>query len=260
MTAPLLEALGLEPGIVCAVGAGGKKTLLYRIAAAWPGRVAITNTVYARLVPAEVGAPVLLSPRSELAGTVRETRESRFAYSLPDTKSGRQAGIEGQQIAEIHRDAGLDLTLVKADGARMRWLKAPAANEPVLPPGTDRVLAVASARALGEPLGERIAHRLDAVAAATGLSPGDLVTPDAMARLFLSERGVAAHLGRVPVIPVINMVDDDERRALARTVAEHILGESTRFDRVVLTCLKRPGDDWVEVIAPGGRTSREASA
>ena len=256
----LVKALGIRPGIVCAVGAGGKKTLLYRIAAAWPGRVAITNTVYARLVPDEVGAPVFLSPAETLSDTVRGTGERRFAYSLPEAKSGRQAGIEGERIAAIHRIAGLDLTLVKADGARMRWLKAPRANEPVLPPDTDRVLAVLSARALGESLGDRIAHRADAVGAAMGLRVGDTVTPSAMARLFLSDSGVASNLGTVPVVPVINMVDDEDRRTLARETAAHILAASTRFDRVVLTCLKDRGAVRVETITTRDPAVRESCA
>ena len=260
MSMALSEALGIRSGIVCAVGAGGKKTLLYRIAEAWPHRVAITNTVYARLVPTEVGAPVLLSPVEGLAGTVARSVDRRFAYSSPETKNGRQAGLEGSLIATIHRTAGLDLTLVKADGARMRWLKAPREDEPVLPPGTSRVLAVLSARALGEPLSERIAHRPDAVGAAAGLEMGDPVTPEAMARLFLSDRGVTGNLGTVPVVPVINMVDDDERRALARETAVHMLSASTRFDRVVLTCLKHRDAVWVETIRPGGARTREATA
>jgi probable selenium-dependent hydroxylase accessory protein YqeC len=256
----LIEALGIRPGIVCAVGAGGKKTLLYRIAEAWPGRVAITNTVYARLVPEEVGAPVFLRPVETLLDTVRATGERRFAYALPEAKSGRQAGIDGARIAAIHRSANLDLTLVKADGARMRWLKAPREREPVLPPDTDRVLAVLSARALGEPLGDRIAHRPEAVGAAMGLAVGETVTPAAMARLFLGDRGVTSNLGSLPVVPVINMVDDDERRALARETAARVLAAGSRFDRVVLTCLKDPEAVQVETITTSDKAVKEASA
>ena len=40
----LLEALDIDGGIVAAIGAGGKKSLLYAIAAASRGRVAWTAT------------------------------------------------------------------------------------------------------------------------------------------------------------------------------------------------------------------------
>ncbi len=40
--ASLLDLLDARAGIVCAVGAGGKKSLLRHLATAHPGRVAIT--------------------------------------------------------------------------------------------------------------------------------------------------------------------------------------------------------------------------
>ena len=42
----LARALGVTGGIVCAAGAGGKKSLLYALARAWPGRVGVTATVH----------------------------------------------------------------------------------------------------------------------------------------------------------------------------------------------------------------------
>ena len=41
----LLDALEAHSGLVCFVGAGGKKTILYRLGAAHPGRVGITATL-----------------------------------------------------------------------------------------------------------------------------------------------------------------------------------------------------------------------
>ena len=55
--------------------------------------------------------------------------------------------------------------LIKADGARMRMVKAPAENEPVLAPEIATVLALVSVRALGRPLDETVAHRPERVAA-----------------------------------------------------------------------------------------------
>ncbi len=233
----LIEALDVNGGIVCAVGAGGKKTLLYRLAEAFPGRVAITNTVFAAPVPASVGASNVIARPAKLQERVREAGGNRLAYTLPDIKSGRHAGVPAELVSAIHRSANLDLTLVKADGARMRWLKAPAENEPVLPPGTTRVLVLLSARALGEPLSARVAHRVDAVAKITGLTPGETVNPTAFARLFSSASGVAARTAGAPAMAIINMVDDANRLGLAEQAARAMLDQTDRFDRVVLTRL-----------------------
>ena len=42
----LLDLLDASTGVVCAVGAGGKKTLLNHLATTHPGRVALTTTVF----------------------------------------------------------------------------------------------------------------------------------------------------------------------------------------------------------------------
>ena len=50
MTA-LIDALGAHSGIVCAVGAGGKKSVLYQLAREHCGRFALTATVHTTTFP-----------------------------------------------------------------------------------------------------------------------------------------------------------------------------------------------------------------
>ncbi|MCB1808645.1 MAG: hypothetical protein KDJ99_26900, partial [Candidatus Competibacteraceae bacterium] len=42
----LLDSLQIQGGIVCLVGAGGKKTTLYALAQRFSGRIGITTTVH----------------------------------------------------------------------------------------------------------------------------------------------------------------------------------------------------------------------
>ena len=52
----LLDVLEAREGIVCAIGAGGKKSTLYALARHHPGKVAITATVYNTFFPADLDA------------------------------------------------------------------------------------------------------------------------------------------------------------------------------------------------------------
>ena len=239
--ADLLELLGAGEGVVCATGAGGKKSVLFAIAARHAGRVAFTTTVRTLPPPAALGGQVILAAEDRLEAELRELGAQPFvAYACPGDKPGRLAGVPGGRITALHQALGFDLTLVKADGARMRWVKAPAPDEPVLPPGTTTLLPVLSARALGEPLGERIAHRVERIAAIAGIAPGEKFTPACAARLLASEQGLLKDAGDARVVPVINMVDDAEKLALASAAAEAALELTQRFDRVVLMRLNRP--------------------
>jgi probable selenium-dependent hydroxylase accessory protein YqeC len=244
----LLDLLYAHNGIVCATGAGGKKSVLFALAAQHPGRVAFTTTVHTLPPPESLGARLIIAPDERLDDELRALGEVRFvAYACPGDKPGRLTGVPAARIDALHAALGFDLSLVKADGARMRWIKAPAADEPVLPPGMTTLVPVMSARALGEPLGERIAHRVERIAALTGAVPGEALLPVHAARLLASPDGLLKGAGNARVVPVINMVDDPARLQLATETARRALALTARFDRVVLARLKDP-DPVVAVI------------
>jgi probable selenium-dependent hydroxylase accessory protein YqeC len=233
----LLDAFNAHAGIVCAVGAGGKKTSLYALAAAHPGRVGYTATVFTARFPRRLNAHERITEAGDLPEQLAALREHpRIAYARPTPKSGRVAGVEPGLIGACHERGDFDLTLVKADGARMRAIKAPAAGEPVLPPAATTVLIVASAAAIGQPVDERIAHRPERLARVTGVEPGASLSAAAVGRLLAADDG---GLQGIPpgatAIAVINAVDDATLRARAASAAQTALAATPRLERVVLT-------------------------
>ena len=76
---------------MCAVGAGGKKTTLYRLAAAHPGRVGLTATVTTVPVPEPYFDRRVLAPLDRIMDDVLGAREARHvAFTTPSDKAGRQ--------------------------------------------------------------------------------------------------------------------------------------------------------------------------
>jgi len=239
MSDELLDALQARSGIVCAVGAGGKKTTLYALARAHPGRVGLTTTVFMTRFSRRFEGERLVCDADDPAAEVARaaTHQRRVAWARPAEKSGRVGGVGVETIAPTHAAAGFDVTLVKADGARMRAIKAPRADEPVVPAAATSILCLVSAAAIGQPLDERIAHRPELVAAVSGLQPGAAITAEAVGRLLAAPEGALRNLPTAAtVIPVINAVDNATQARAARIAAEVALAASARFDRVVLTC------------------------
>ena len=248
MTA-LVDALDAYEGIVCAVGAGGKKSVLYQLVREHPGRVAVTATVHTTVFPDDLGVLQIIDADAQLRQRVLAADPVRsVAYACPSQKPGRYAGAAAATIRAIHDAGGFAATFVKSDGARMRWIKAPSPDEPIVVPGADIVVAVMSARAIGEPLSERVAHRVERVAAVTGIAPGETLTPEAVGRLLASEHGALQHAGGARVAPVINMVDNEHQEKQARAAAKVAIAMTSRFDRVVLSCLRRPERPVVAVV------------
>lgn len=245
----LLDLLEAREGVVCAVGAGGKKSLLNHLATAHPGRVAITATVFTTYVHEHLGFAVAIEADADLPDAVARLDPARsVVYACPGDKPGRRAGASPATIERIHREGGFVATYVKADGARMRLVKAPAEDEPALPACATTVVPILSALALGEPLTARVAHRVERIAQVAGLREHDTIEPVHLGRLLASPQGLMKGTEGRRVVPVINMVDDAAREAQAREAAAHALELCPRIDRVVLACLARADDPVVAVV------------
>jgi probable selenium-dependent hydroxylase accessory protein YqeC len=237
----LLNALCAEEGIICVVGAGGKKTTLYRLAEAHRGKLAITSTVLVPPFRSRLRAFPVIAEIPDLPARVAEAarEQDRIAYAGPIRKPARHAGVPAGMITSLHQDCGFQLTLVKGDGARLRLAKAPNATEPVFPSRTDTVIPLVSVRILGQPAnGDRI-RRIEEFCEVTGAAPEEPVTPEHLARLIASERGFLQGTGDRRVVPVINMVETTRERELARSAAEQALERCDRLERVVLAAMEQ---------------------
>lgn len=248
-TDKLLDLFHAHSGIICAIGAGGKKTILYHLLRNHPGRTALAATVFTRTFPDSLGLTPIIADEHLLPDQLSlHAEDAKLGLAAPSEKPGRHAGLPPALISRIHRERGFDATFVKADGARTRLIKAPKADEPVLPEDCATVICVLSARAIGQPLSERIGHRVEHISRVAGLASGEFVAPVHLARLFCSEHGLLHGIAQRTLVPVINMVDDPEREGLARKAAELALKMTERFDRILLTCMQNPSKPIVAVV------------
>jgi molybdenum cofactor cytidylyltransferase len=204
----LSELLPLRPGMIVAlVGAGGKTTTMYRLAAeqvAADARVITTTTTHIRPpAPGQSGAFVLEADHATLLDRAAAalTQYRHITVATSSAPEGKVRGIPPEWAPDLLALTQNGVLLVEADGAKGRIIKAPATYEPVMPLRVGLVLLLASAEALDQPLSDVIAHRLELVEAVTGLKAGDTVTPQALARLETSEE---AALKQVPAgVPAI---------------------------------------------------------
>lgn len=237
----LPEALDAGTGVVSVVGAGGKKTTLYALADRLD-RAVVTATV--RIPPFE-DTVASLEVTDDPVSVVSAAEEWPLGVVAGQERSDRYRGFDTDQIGAI-ADAAAGPVLVKADGARMRELKAPGSHEPQIPPETDTVVPVASVHAVGEPLDADTVHRPERVAAVTDLSVGDRITAEAVGNLLGDAAGGWKNVpADASVVPLVNKVDDDADRAVARRVAEHV-PDHANCSRIVLARMETP--EIVEVV------------
>lgn len=241
VTEDILALFHARRGLISVVGAGGKKSTLFRLIAAHPGRIGITSTVYTPPFRRRLGAEVVIAGPEELPQAVAEATKDhlRVAYALFSDKPARFKGVPPQQVLAIHQSAGFEATFIKADGARLRWIKAPDQNEPQIPQPATTVVPVVSVRAIGQPLSGEVAHRWQRVARITGLAGGETITAIHIARLLASPQGALKNAGNGTVIPVINMVESRAQQSLATAAAEQALALTNRISHVVLAAMAK---------------------
>ena len=230
----LVTALSADEGLVCLVGAGGKKSTLYALAAR-SERAVVTATV--RIPPFEEHVATVETTTRPVEAAAAAT-EWPLGLVPERERADRYRGYDPETVARL-ADAHDGPVLVKADGARAREFKAPGDREPQLPGTADVVVPVASARVVGEPLTEAAVHRPERVAAITDLSAGDPVTAAAVGRVLASDRGGRKGVPEgATVVPLVNKVDDADHEAVAREVAAAV-HERADVPRVVLGRMDR---------------------
>ncbi|WP_148413170.1 selenium cofactor biosynthesis protein YqeC [Haloferax sp. KTX1] len=231
----LADALGIGPDdLVCAVGAvgaGGKQSLLSHLARDLDG--VLTSTVRISVFDDEV-AEVVVTDAPETA--VAETPTRPLGVVRERERPDRYRGYDPATVDRIAR-ATDDEVLVKADGARSRWLKAPGEDEPQLPDTADLVCPVASVRVVGEPLTDERVHRPELVSDVSGTAVGDAISEWDVAAVLANDRGGMKDVPETArVVPVLDMVDDERLAETADEIAGWLC-EHPRVERVVATSL-----------------------
>lgn len=239
MKTNILDIFEAHQGVIALAGAGGKKSTMLRLVTAHTGRIAVTSTVHTPRFRRRLNVVELISDEASLLSRIADAvgTSNRIAYAHPSKKTARLRGVSPDVVSRIHNQLGFDATFVKADGARLRWLKAPDHNKPVLPCGTTVLISILSVRAIGRPLTDELAHHAPEVAAAMDIEIGDTVTAAHLARLMTTPYGEFDDSDGVTLIPVLNMVENKQDLSLGRLVAEQALARSTQFDRVVLASM-----------------------
>lgn len=241
----LTAALGVGPGdVVAFVGGGGKTTAMLRLAteiASAGGRVVTTTTT--RLAASEVLlAPVHVRTIAALAAALATARHVLLTGAV-DAPADKALGVAPEALCALQLP-GTTL-VIEADGSRQLPFKAPGDHEPVIPACSTLVVPVVGIDAVGRPLSARSVHRPERV---SRICAGETVTPAMVAAVMTDPRGGCKNVpAGARIVLLINQVDDDDRRRLARDIAVRVL-ESGPIAAVALAALTARGSPILEVL------------
>jgi probable selenium-dependent hydroxylase accessory protein YqeC len=171
---------------VSIMGAGGKSTLMNRLAdelIVLGHTIVLTSTTnYHR--PKTLQSEQILLTREVLDWPeklrILARQWNRLLVLHHDLGDAMVRGIDVASVRTIHENIPDAVVIVKTDGARKRWFKAPNRSEPVIPPWSQVCVTVVNRAILGQPLTDALVHRPERVAELTGLKIGEPITPQAV--------------------------------------------------------------------------------
>ncbi len=223
--AALGRALGLEQGaVVSLVGAGGKTSLMFRLARelALSGAPVLTTTTTrisereaAQYSPALVNGPV----RKVLGKAKGLIHRHTHITAVRENRDGKLAGYTPAEIERLWQSGIFTWIIVEADGAARLPLKVPAAHEPVIPACSHCVVGLVGLTAFAQPFSDQWVFRADAFKKMTGLRSGDRIDARSIATCLCHPDGIfkGAPPGARRVV-FLNQADTPERAAAGRSV------------------------------------------
>lgn len=198
----IIEYEKKRPRIISVVGAGGKTTLIYRLAEELKRkglRVLITTTTK-MYVPkrrfiswesgiGEEGDKGKRESAKRMEEKIRGKLHEEGIVVVGRILNGGEkfTGIP-EEVRSILPDL-CDILLVEADGSRQKPVKVPAEHEPVLFPASDLVIGVLGMNSVGQRILEA-AHRPEDVAAFLNISVEHRITEEDLKKIAESPLGL----------------------------------------------------------------------
>ena len=246
-TGPLIEQFGLTGrGMISIIGAGGKTSLMFRLAKDLTGfgKQVLTTTTTKIFMPRRKDSPEIIFAASmeALLGKVKNylAHYSHLsAGSRYDPNLKKVIGLPPEMIDQLWQTNLLDWIIVEADGAKRKPLKATGPHEPVVPSHTTHLVLVAGLDAVGLPLNDDHVHRAQLFSRKTGLALGEIVDEQSMATLIAIEiKKAGASIQPEKSLVVLNKADTEDKIASGRRIEKMLIPQKT-VDEVIVTSLIR---------------------
>jgi len=232
----LYQTLGLEGGgVVSIVGAGGKTSLMFRVAHELRDRrePVLTTTTTKIMMPTATqcrhvilatSVPALVDRAAEL---LKKSCHLCAASPREPEHEGKIIGFRPDCITDIWRCGIFRWIIVEADGALQKPLKVPAAHEPVIPASSSWVIGVVGLTAIGKPLSSEWVFRHERYAAITGLALGRPVTVDSLVTAILHPEGLfKGSPPRAEKVIFLNAVGKPRLQAMGGRLAQKTLAQA----------------------------------
>ena len=185
-----LEALGIERGdVVCFSGAGGKTSLMFRLAKeAREQSLKVLVTTSTKIFVPDVDQYDALDLSGKLFSPDSVVAPGIYVGGKPTPVAGKMTGVAVDQLSCQRKH--YDLVLIEADGSATKPLKGWNSAEPVIPDFATKTIGILDIQAIGSIICTALVHRLEIFCELTGCTVGEPVSIRHLCRMIFHHQGL----------------------------------------------------------------------
>ncbi|MBK5240269.1 selenium cofactor biosynthesis protein YqeC [Clostridium sp.] len=230
--------LGLKKSdIISIVGAGGKTTMMFKLAEELRGRNKVLVTTTTKIyVPLEDRYDFICTDSEMLQRYIHMKENGIYILGSGVNCENKILGLSKKELDELTQH--FDYVLIEADGAKKKRLKAWNDSEPVIYSNTTKTVGIIDIQSLGLIINENNVHRSKLFCELTGAKQGETVQLEHLLKIIINPLGLfKAGLGEK--ILYINKVESANDLILAKSLINDVdLTNQKLLDKVFIGSLK----------------------
>lgn len=245
----LKKALRLERSArVAVVGAGGKTSVIFRLAHELPPPVIVTTTTHLGLWQVHAGDRWIQGVDALADGRVKDGITVITGSEIRNDRVNGPTDAELDRLRTLADENGWSL-LIEGDGSKGLPLKAPGKNEPVIPSWVETVIVVAGLTGLGKPCDNAHIHRAEIFCELSGLSLNEPVGEEALVQVLShAQGGLKGIPENARKVVLLNQAEDPGLLNAASRMAQPLLRS---YDAVLIgSLLSEPEDEIYTAAEP----------
>ncbi|MBZ9685370.1 putative selenium-dependent hydroxylase accessory protein YqeC [Clostridium estertheticum] len=223
--------------IISFVGAGGKTTMMFKLAEELRlnNKVLVTTTTKI-FIPLDNKYDFICTDSESLPRYMAMQENGIYVLGLGVNKDKKILGLSKSELDKLAPH--FDYTLIEADGAKEKQLKAWNEFEPVIYEKTTKTIGIMDIQSLGIIINEDNIHRSEIFCELTGTHEGDTVKLEHLSKLILHPRGLfKSAIG--DKILYINKVEGPNDLILAKSLVKQVnLVNKQLLNSVIIGSLK----------------------
>ena len=242
----LIKTLKLNKhGVISLVGAGGKTTLMFRLAkelAYLNKKILITTTTKIFMPLTHQSPKTIISNSFDII--IKKSKNilknlSCFTLGSKYLSNGKLKGLHPNLINQLWKSSIFDWIIIEADGAFQKSLKACKSHEPVVPSVTTNLIAMAGLDVMEKKLNEKSVFRSNLFSSISGLPINANITKHSIAKVLVHDIKKIKNPDNNLIKHIfLNKADNYNNQKFGQEIAKILQTNKNIIDQIIIGSLK----------------------